>query len=51
MCADTPVLSNVWWPIKTPNKAWDKALAIYLNSSVGIPGVAIDTEHYGRELD
>ena len=36
MCADTPVLSNVWWPIKTPNQSWDKALAIYLNSSVGI---------------
>lgn len=36
MCVGTPVLSNVWWPIKTPNQAWDKALAIYLNSSVGI---------------
>ncbi len=36
MFVDRPVLSNVWWPVKTSNQAWDKALAVYLNSSVGI---------------
>ena len=36
MFVDTPVLSNVWWPIKTSNRAWDKALAVYLNSSIGL---------------
>ena len=33
---DRPVLSNVWWPTKTPDHAWDKALAVYLNSSLGL---------------
>ena len=36
MCADKPVLSNVWWPIKTDDNAWDKALSVYLNSSAGL---------------
>ena len=33
MRSDTPVLSNVWWPVKTE---WDKPLAVWLNSSLGI---------------
>ena len=36
MSTDKPVLSNVWWPVKTGNHSWDKALSVYLNSSVGI---------------
>ena len=36
MCADRPVLSNVFWPVKTNDRAWDKALAVWLNSSLGI---------------
>ena len=36
MFVGTPVLSNVWWPIKTSKQAWDKALAVYLNSSLGL---------------
>ena len=36
MSTDTAVLSNVWWPFKTEIHAWDKALAVYLNSSIGL---------------
>ena len=36
MSTDRPVLSNVWWPVKTDNRSWDKALSVYLNSSVGL---------------
>ncbi len=36
MSLDTPALSNVWWPIKTPSRAWEKALVVYLNSSIGL---------------
>ncbi len=36
MFVGTPILSNVWWPIKTSKQAWDKALAVYLNSSLGL---------------
>ena len=45
MHIDVPVLSNVWWPMKTCNPAWDKALAVYLNSSVGHPGFAGDPQY------
>ena len=33
---DTPVLSNVWWPVRSQNHSWDKALSVYLNSSIGL---------------
>ena len=33
---DRDVLSNVFWPLKTTDDRWDKALAIWLNSSPGI---------------
>ena len=36
MCADQKVLSNVWWPVDTGNRDWDKALALWFNSSPGI---------------
>ena len=36
MCTDQEVLSNVFWPVKTSNDATDKALAIWLNSSIGV---------------
>ncbi len=36
MCIEMPVLSNVWWPVKTTKHDLDKALCAYLNSSVGI---------------
>ena len=36
MWTDRQVLSNVWWPFKTYNSDWDKALALWLNSSLGI---------------
>ena len=36
MYADRQVLSNVWWPFKTYNPEWNKALALWLNSSLGI---------------
>ena len=35
-CTKVPVLSNVWWPIKTADHAMDKAIAVWLNSSVGL---------------
>ena len=36
ICADRPVLSNVWYPVKTENTDYDQALALWLNSSPGI---------------
>ena len=36
MCADRPVLSNVWWPVRTDNDNSDKAMTLWLNSSLGI---------------
>ncbi len=36
MATNTPVLSNVWWPIKTDNHVSDKAIAVWLNSSAGL---------------
>ena len=36
LCADRVVLSNVFWPVKTVTERHDKALAVWLNSSVGI---------------
>lgn len=36
MHSSTPVLSNVWWPIKTDNEAYDKAIAVWLNCSLGL---------------
>ena len=36
MRTETPVLSNVWWPIKTDNKGWDKGMVVWLNSSAGL---------------
>ncbi len=36
MCANQEVLSNVWWPVNTNNRDWDKALALWFNSSPGI---------------
>ncbi len=36
MFSDRPVLSNVWWEVKTDSQAFDKAIALFLNSSVGI---------------
>ena len=36
MRSDTPVLSNVWWPIRANDKGDEKALAVWLNSSLGL---------------
>ncbi len=36
MCASEPVLSNVWYTVKTDGRDLDKALAIWLNGSLGI---------------
>ena len=36
MRADRPVLSNVWWPVRTKNRDWEKALTLWMNSSLGI---------------
>ena len=36
MCADQPVLSNVFWEVKTANDKQDNALAVWLNSSLGL---------------
>ena len=32
----TSVLSNVWWPIKTESRVHEKALALWINSSLGL---------------
>ena len=36
MYSEHEVLSNVWWPFKTHDPDWDKPLALWLNSSLGI---------------
>ena len=36
MRSDTHVLSNVWWPVRVGNTATEKAIAIWLNSSLGL---------------
>ena len=36
MRADTRVLSNVWWPIKIEDVLHEKALAVWMNSSLGL---------------
>ncbi len=36
MRTDTPVLSNVWWPIKTNNQVSERAITVWLNSSAGL---------------
>ncbi|MDE2688628.1 MAG: hypothetical protein OXI16_14180 [Chloroflexota bacterium] len=36
MCAERQVLSNVWWPVSTECSNCDKAIALWLNSSVGL---------------
>ena len=36
MSLDAPVLSNVWWEIGTDSRTTDKALAVWLNSSLGL---------------
>ena len=36
MRSDTKVLSNVWWPVRVEDTATEKALALWLNSSLGL---------------
>ena len=36
MCSDTLVLSNVWWPVRVEDVSDEKALAVWLNSSLGV---------------
>lgn len=36
MSLDAPVLSNVWWEIGTDSRTTEKALAVWLNSSLGL---------------
>ena len=36
MQSETRVLSNVWWPVKVEDEFIEKALAVWLNSSLGL---------------
>ena len=36
MWSETRVLSNVWWPIRVQDAPTEKALAVWLNSSLGM---------------
>ena len=36
MRSEVNVLSNVWWPVRAENEAIEKALAVWLNSSLGL---------------
>ena len=36
MRSDTRVLSNVWWPVRVGDEATEKALTVWLNSSLGL---------------
>ena len=39
MRCQQPVLSNVWWETKLRDESWERTLALYLNSSLGIPSL------------
>ncbi len=39
MRVNTRVLSNVWWPVKLEDESAEKALAMWLNSSLGLLAV------------
>ena len=36
MRSETRVLSNVWWPVKLEDEPFEKTLALWLNSSLGL---------------
>ena len=36
MRSDTRVLSNVWWPVRVEDTATEKAVAVWLNSTLGL---------------
>jgi hypothetical protein len=36
MRSQNRVLSNVWWPVLSDNRDWEKALALWMNGSLGI---------------
>ena len=36
MRSETRVLSNVWWPVQVQNEPMEKALTVWLNSSLGL---------------
>ena len=36
MCSSQPVLSNSWWAIKMENRNYERATALWLNSSIGL---------------
>ena len=36
MQSNTRVLSNVWWPVRVDDEATEKALSVWLNSSLGL---------------
>ena len=36
MWSNSRVLSNVWWPVQVEDGAHEKALAVWLNSSLGL---------------
>ena len=36
MRSDARVLSNVWWPVRVEDDSMEKALAVWLNSSLGL---------------
>ena len=36
MRSETRVLSNVWWPVRVGDESVEKALAVWLNSSLGL---------------
>ena len=36
MRSETKVLSNVWWPVRVGDEATEKALTVWLNSSLGL---------------
>ena len=36
MRSDTRVLSNVWWPVRVEDEGTEKAITVWLNSSLGL---------------
>ena len=49
MRSETRVLSNVWWPIRGQDSPTEKALAVWLNSSLGLLTIPATRSRRGRE--
>ena len=50
MRSEARVLSNVWWPIHIEDDTTEKALAVWLNSSLGLLTILAQRDQHKRGL-